>query len=580
MCNFFHNWCVHVIPLIYDDSLTLYESFCKFYRQLEILRKALEETQEQVEINEKDIADLNTALTALTERVTTAENNITKNTGDIAKNANDISTNASNIAKNAADITKINSTIDDINTEINSINAILNAHTSSISSINDSIGQINTKITTIQNRLTTAETNISNNQTAIANNVTEINAIKTDVNELSGEVANNSADITELKNRPSFTPRYIDMTEFDDTKNISTVKLTDNTINAPDGTFNGYSIVIDTTNFNDSFTILITGFTINDAGELKNGLIMFTYYNNTFNYYADDTFNFDATGNYLPIYNTTEHIISVQCNSYNNNIVHPQIITGVYYNGFANQYTTPNNINFYGYNGPIFTTIADKISFFQTTGTYEGITAIRKNLPLSGSGFRIGATVRPVFYSPDNKLIACNSIFPYMHGGDINPYTAGEQENMYEIVFDNSETDTGFGLLPQIRRTNNWFGMTQTDNPGLLILTIYIKSPYDTQTPADVYNVEPVTFYLPPNIWEITTGVINSFSAQANVFGNRCTFNFEQYSTAEPSPNPHNYYWIFQFISPTVAEQQPKPIKYKIEFISKYSAGDPIDPDE
>lgn len=132
-CGWFHQWCIDVIPLIYDDSLSIYELLCKFHRQLELLRKSLEETKEQVETNEQDIAQLKTDV----QNINTAINDLT-----------------TKVNKNISDIQNINSNIVDIN-------AVLDTHNSAIGSINDSISTINTKLTNITSQLESINTEIN-----------------------------------------------------------------------------------------------------------------------------------------------------------------------------------------------------------------------------------------------------------------------------------------------------------------------------------------------------------------------------------------------------------------------------------
>lgn len=204
--GFFHRWCIHVIPLIYDDSLSLYECVGKLYKQVEILRQALSETQSNVETNAANIAALDEKVSGIDTRLSKAETDIV-NINDDIKNLNTaLGTLSARVTKNETDIETINSTISSINSEIENINGIIDAHTSSISAINDSIGTINTKITTLQSATQTNTNDIENLKSTTADNTNDIENLKSttadntnDISLLKTTTATHSTDINNLK---------------------------------------------------------------------------------------------------------------------------------------------------------------------------------------------------------------------------------------------------------------------------------------------------------------------------------------------------------------------------------------------
>ena len=67
-------WCQKILPLVYDDSLSYYEVLCKLKAKLNEVIEQLNATNEQVNTNTTDIAQLKTELKVVQNWIEQLEN--------------------------------------------------------------------------------------------------------------------------------------------------------------------------------------------------------------------------------------------------------------------------------------------------------------------------------------------------------------------------------------------------------------------------------------------------------------------------------------------------------------------------
>lgn len=218
-CGIGHR-CYSLIPIIYDDALSLYENVCKAFQyisdlnnNLEALKAYLAALKEQVmewikegvadelakqlpplleEINQK-IDDLNTTLTnefhtglenlraELEAKLNTTNENVIKNTQSIINLETNITTITNTLteierqlqeisgdtAGIEADIEALKTAITNINTEITSIKTDVSENIANIDSLLVAVGSINDSIGTINGQISGINTSISGLNTRV-----------------------------------------------------------------------------------------------------------------------------------------------------------------------------------------------------------------------------------------------------------------------------------------------------------------------------------------------------------------------------------------------------------------------------
>lgn len=146
--------------------------------------------------NSSDIADLDTRVTVLEgmnvyDRLDQAEQNIIDLQGDVS----DIEDDIENLN---TDISTINTSISGIRNDITSINGSIGTILSDISLINDDISDVKSDITDIEGDIASINTNITSINADITNINSSISSITGDISDINDDISDINSDISSL----------------------------------------------------------------------------------------------------------------------------------------------------------------------------------------------------------------------------------------------------------------------------------------------------------------------------------------------------------------------------------------------
>lgn len=146
----FHFWCHKVLPLIYDDSLSYYETLCKLYalvtKLIELCNELIDAVKElngRVTVLEQTVDLLNQELIKLKGRMDSAESKIET----LEDTVNSIQTSITNIMNTLNDY---GDRITQVETDVTEINTTLNEVSASLTTIIQNISNLTTKVNNLE----------------------------------------------------------------------------------------------------------------------------------------------------------------------------------------------------------------------------------------------------------------------------------------------------------------------------------------------------------------------------------------------------------------------------------------------
>lgn len=223
-CGIGHT-CYTLIPIIYDDALSLYENVCKAFQyisdlnnNLEAMKAYLAGLQAQImqwikegvadelakqlppllaEINQR-IDDLETKIetvkTDLEEAIETTNENVLKNTQSILNLEENITTITNQISQLYQYITSISSQISQIEQDINTING-------KITQVEQELQEISGSTADIEADLTLIKTDIAGLKTDVSENTANIDSLLSTVGNINDSIDDIMDDIITINNR-------------------------------------------------------------------------------------------------------------------------------------------------------------------------------------------------------------------------------------------------------------------------------------------------------------------------------------------------------------------------------------------
>lgn len=216
-----HDCHYNLIPIIYDDSLSLYENVCKAFRMINDLNLNLETVKQNLIALEQELKDIVADEVAkqiepvraelvrmITDLQTKLEGEITTQIGALKSELE------GRLDSMDTTIANLTSEVMSLSGELAGLEADVKTMLDTIGTINDSIGTINNSISSIRgditslqgsvSLLTTSVTNLETNITSLQRSITTltgaVTSIEGDLAALQTTVTNNTNDIANIKN--------------------------------------------------------------------------------------------------------------------------------------------------------------------------------------------------------------------------------------------------------------------------------------------------------------------------------------------------------------------------------------------
>ena len=165
----FHWWCNKVLPLVYDDSLSYYETLCKIMNTIKDL----------IEVEELQ----NNAITDLDERMTTAEGDIDKLEERMDKAEDDIDGLTNRMVDAENDIDALEGRMDTAEGDIDALEGRMDTAEGDIDDLQDDVGGL-------KGRMDTAEDDIDNLETRMGDAEDDIDALEGRMNTAEDDIDN------------------------------------------------------------------------------------------------------------------------------------------------------------------------------------------------------------------------------------------------------------------------------------------------------------------------------------------------------------------------------------------------------